>query len=60
MLELIKNPDYRYIRALGMLYFRMTTHDPVRIYKTLEPYYADYRRLALRNQNNTFSIIHMD
>lgn len=48
VLELIKNQDYRYIRALGLLYYRMTCADPVKIYKTFEPLLCDYRRLAVR------------
>lgn len=60
VLELIKNRDYRYIRALGVLYFRMTCHDAVKIYTTLEPLLADYRRLAMRQTDGKLVTLHMD
>lgn len=60
VLELIKNQDYRYIRALGLLYYRMTCADPVKIYKTFEPLLCDYRRLAVRQLDRKIETLHMD
>lgn len=60
MLELIKNQDYRYIRAIGLLYYRMTCADSVKIYKTFEPILADYRRLAVRRGASKIETTHMD
>jgi pre-mRNA-splicing factor 38A len=59
-MELILNEDYRYIRALGVLYFRMTCQNPVLIYETLEPLLADYRRLAVKTASGQFEVLHMD
>ena len=59
MLELIKNKDYKYIRALGAFYWRLIAPQK-QIYTILEPYYADYRRIAFRDLNGKYSIMHMD
>lgn len=48
ILEFMKQDDYKYIRALGCFYYRMTCPSSVDIYKNLEVYLKDYRRLILR------------
>ena len=48
----------RYVTALGMFYLRLVG-SPELIYKTLEPYYSDYRKLRL-NTPEGWTIIHMD
>ena len=58
--ELISNTDYRYIRALGALYYRITCQDSIKIYNVLEPLLADYRRLAIRKTDAKLEVIHMD
>lgn len=58
--ELVNNEDYRYIRALGVLYFRLTCQDPVKIYAKLEPLLKDYRRLVVREANGKLEVLHMD
>lgn len=30
------------------------------VYKVLEPLYSDYRRMAFRNENGLFDVLHMD
>jgi pre-mRNA-splicing factor 38A len=59
VLEFIKNKDYKYIRALGAFYWRLTA--PAKsVYTVLEPLYSDYRRMAYRDVSGKFEIIHMD
>ena len=48
ILELIKNKEYKYIRLLGMVYFRLVCSKPKDVYTVLEPLYADYRRANFR------------
>mmetsp|Transcript_40288 Transcript_40288/g.38755 ORF Transcript_40288/g.38755 Transcript_40288/m.38755 type:complete len:114 (+) Transcript_40288:73-414(+) len=47
VMEFIKNKDYKYIRALGLFYWRLVGK-PKEIYQVLEPIYGDYRRIAFR------------
>ncbi|KAJ1680396.1 Pre-mRNA-splicing factor 38A [Spiromyces aspiralis] len=47
-LEFIRQDDFKYLRALGAFYFRLTCQSSVKIYKTLEPLYNDYRKLRWR------------
>jgi len=56
--ELISNDDFKYVRALGIFYLRLTGR-PADIYEKLEPVLMDYRKLRRRNQND-WSIIRMD
>ena len=70
VLEFINNEDYkfviffnlyfiyRYVTALGMFYLRLVG-TPELIYKTLEPFYSDFRKLRL-NTPEGWKIIHMD
>lgn len=60
VLEFIANKDFRYLCALGCLYFRMTCADAKTVYETLEPLLADFRRLALRDETGKFQVMHMD
>ncbi len=60
VLEFIKNKDYKYLRALGAFYFRLTGQAKD-IYRVLEPVYADYRRLVIRKgDTGKFETLHMD
>ena len=54
ILEFIKTKDYKYIRILGMVYYRMTSPRPKDIYTVLEPLYADYRRVNFRDTSGQF------
>ena len=60
ILELIKNEDYKYIRLLGMVYFRMVCQRPKDIYTVLEPLYADYRKSNFRESSGQFKTMHID
>ena len=59
MLEFIKNKDYKYIRALGIFYWRLVSQAKD-VYRVLEPLYADYRRLVIRRESGKFEELHMD
>lgn len=54
----IEQEDFKYVRALGALYVRLTGR-PVDIYKALEPLYTDSRKLRFY-QHQQWSIVHMD
>ena len=47
VIELIKNPDFKYVRVLGAFYLRLVGR-PVDIYKYLELLYNDYRKIRHR------------
>ncbi|KAJ3050703.1 hypothetical protein HK097_008309 [Rhizophlyctis rosea] len=55
----IQNEDYKYLRALGAFYLRLTgtSHE---IYSYLEPLYADSRKLRRRLNSGAFELFHMD
>ena len=60
MLEFIKNQQYKYIRVLGMVYFRMVCQKSIDIYKVLEPLLGDYRKVCLREISGKFTVVHID
>ncbi|KAJ3266446.1 hypothetical protein HK104_006111 [Borealophlyctis nickersoniae] len=55
----IQNEDYKYLRALGAFYLRLTG-SAKEIYQYLEPLLADYRKLRRRLNNGSFDIVCMD
>uniref|UniRef100_A0A7E4W2A2 Pre-mRNA-splicing factor 38 n=1 Tax=Panagrellus redivivus TaxID=6233 RepID=A0A7E4W2A2_PANRE len=59
IIEYIRQDTFKYCRALGAFYIRLT-FPPVEIYKYLEPLYNDYRKLRFMNKEGRFSLIHMD
>jgi pre-mRNA-splicing factor 38A len=56
--ELINNENFKYVRALGAFYLRLTGR-PADIYEKLEPLYNDYRKLKYRNPTD-WTLLHMD
>ena len=58
ILEFIANQDFKYLRALGAFYFRLTGA-AAHIYPALEPLYEDYRKLAFRSAKG-WELVHMD
>lgn len=44
---LLEQDDFKYLRALAAFYIRLTSKSS-EIYSKLEPYYTDYRKLAIR------------
>jgi pre-mRNA-splicing factor 38A len=59
VVEFIKNQEYKYVRALGAFYLRITG-TAVECYNYLEPLYNDYRKLRRRLRNGDFDLVHMD
>lgn len=58
--EFIKNEAFRYVRALGALYLRLTRSD-LDCYKHLEPLFKDMQELRHLNPgSSSFKILHMD
>lgn len=56
--EFITQEDFKYVRALGAFYKRLTGR-PADIYTTLEPLYNDYRKLRYRDIDE-WKLVHMD
>ena len=56
--ELIHNEEFKYVRALGLFYLRLTGR-PAEIYEKLEPLLNDYRKLRFRNHSD-WKLMHMD
>lgn len=59
VVEFIKNEEFKYVRALGAFYLRLTG-SAVDCYKYLEPLYNDYRKIRRQNRMGQFEIVHMD
>lgn len=59
IVEFIKNEEFKYVRALGAFYLRLTGTG-VDCYKYLEPLYNDNRKLRRQNRSSQFEIVHMD
>jgi len=59
VVELIKNEDFKYVRALGAFYLRLIGKH-VDVYNYLEPLYNDMRKLRYRDEFGKYSIKHMD
>ncbi|KAJ3163950.1 hypothetical protein HDU88_006119 [Geranomyces variabilis] len=55
----IQNEDYKYLRALGAFYLRLTG-TAVEIYRYLEPLLLDFRKLRRRNISGDFGLTYMD
>ena len=52
VVEFIKNEDFKYVRALGAYYMRLTG-TALDCYKYLEPLYNDYRKIRRVNRDGT-------
>jgi len=59
VVEFIKNEDFKYVRALGAYYMRLTGTG-LDCYKYLEPLYNDYRKIRRVNRDGTFVLTHVD
>jgi pre-mRNA-splicing factor 38A len=56
--EFISQDHFKYVRALGAFYLRLTGR-PADIYETLEPFYADFAKLKCR-QSTEWKLVYMD
>ncbi|XP_043277442.1 pre-mRNA-splicing factor 38 [Venturia canescens] len=59
IVEFIKNEEFKYVRALGALYMRLTGTS-LDCYKYLEPLFNDNRKLRHQNKQGQYELIHMD
>merc|ERR1712066_296395 len=59
-MEFIKNEEFKYMRCLGMYYYRLVCEEGENIYKVLEPYYNDFRKIKYQRPDGTFQILHID
>lgn len=59
VVEFIKNEEFKYVRALGAFYMRLTGSS-LDCYKYLEPLYNDNRKLRRQNRQSQFEVVHMD
>lgn len=51
--------DHKYLRVLAGLYYRFV-FPSVKVYKTLEPLLADFRRIRIRQRDGTFALKRFD
>lgn len=56
--EFLMNEDFKYVRALGAFYLRLTGR-PAEIYEQIEPLYNDFRKLRFRTPTG-WIITHVD
>ncbi|CAD7092315.1 unnamed protein product [Hermetia illucens] len=59
VVEFIKNEEFKYVRALGAFYLRLTGSS-LDCYKYLEPLYNDNRKLRRQARSGHFEIVYMD
>lgn len=59
MSDVLNRADYKYVRALGAFYMRLTGK-PVEVYQYLEPLYNDYRKLRRRHVDGSYILTRMD
>jgi len=59
IIEFIKNEDFKYVRALGAYYLRLTGTS-IDCYKYLEPLLNDYRKIREQKRDGNFVLSHMD
>ncbi|KAJ1967608.1 hypothetical protein IWQ62_001751 [Dispira parvispora] len=59
VLELLRDPDFKYLRALAAFYLRLTGNTK-EVYTELEVLYKDYRKLRERSPTGDYFITHMD
>ncbi|CAG0878859.1 unnamed protein product [Darwinula stevensoni] len=59
VVEFIKQDDFKYVRALGAFYMRLTGTS-LDCYKYLEPLLNDFRKLRVQDRNGDFCLTHMD
>ena len=59
IIEFIRNEDFKYVRALGAFYMRLTG-SAQDVYKYLEPLYIDYRKMKRMNKSAKYELVHVD
>ncbi|KNE63092.1 hypothetical protein AMAG_18948 [Allomyces macrogynus ATCC 38327] len=59
VLEYIRDPEFKYLRALGAFYLRLTANS-LQCYEELEPLLVDYRKLRFRQPTGAYTLTTMD
>jgi len=59
IIEFIRNEDFKYVRALGAYYMRLTGTS-TDCFKYLEPLLNDYRKVRKQDREGNFHLFHMD
>merc|ERR1712079_385776 len=59
VIEFIRNEDFKYVRALGAYYMRLTGTS-LDCYKYLEPLLNDYRKIRVKDRDGKYHLSHMD
>lgn len=60
VMELVRQEDFKYLRVLALFYWRLVGSPSTRVYKVLEPYLADRRKIRIRQPNGTFDLDFLD
>ena len=59
IIEFIRNEDFKYVRALGAYYMRLTGTS-LDCYKYLEPLLNDFRKIRTQDREGKYHLSHMD
>ncbi len=59
VVQMFLETDFRYLRLLAVVYIRLTA-PPKDVYEYLEPFYMDYRKLAVKRSDGSFGAVTMD
>jgi pre-mRNA-splicing factor 38A len=59
IMAFIRNPSYKYVTVLGLTYWRLVG-PPKDVYRVLEEFYGDFRRVRVRNKNGSITVTHVD
>jgi len=59
IIEFIRNEDFKYVRALGAYYMRLTGTS-LDCYKYLEPLLNDFRKIRTHDRDGKYHLSHMD
>ena len=59
IIEFIRNEDFKYVRALGAYYMRLTGTS-LDCYKYLEPLLNDFRKIRTQDRDGKYHLSHMD
>lgn len=60
LLEFISQEDFKYLRVLGLFYWRLVATPATRVYQVLEAYLRDRRKIRVRHTDGTYDLTHVD
>ena len=58
--EFITQEDFKYLRVLGLFYRRLVGTPAIAVYRGLEPYLRDRRKVRARLRDGTYALLHVD